>query len=251
MGPEEFRRAAHELVDWVADYRQALAEFPVRSSVAPGEVAAALPSMAPERAEGLDALMADLDGVIVPGLTHAQHPRNFAWFPSNASLSSVLGDILAAGIGALGITWQSAPALTELETVVCDWARQLCGLSDKWKGTIYDGASTASLVALLVAREQASGHSQRSGGLQAEKHPLTVYCSTEAHSSVTKAVLLAGYGTDNLRLVPVNKPGREMDVAALSALMAEDVSSGRRPAAVVATAGTTATTAFDPIGDVC
>ncbi|HTT89642.1 MAG TPA: pyridoxal-dependent decarboxylase [Acidimicrobiales bacterium] len=251
MGPEEFRRAAHELVDWVADYRQALAQLPVRSSVAPGEVAAALPSMAPEQAEGLDALMADLDGVIVPGLTHAQHPRNFAWFPSNASLSSVLGDILAAGIGALGITWQSAPALTELETVVCDWARQLCGLSDKWKGTIYDGASTASLVALLVAREQASGHSQRSGGLQAEKHPLTVYCSTEAHSSVTKAVLLAGYGTDNLRLVPVNKPGREMDVAALSALMAEDVSSGRRPAAVVATAGTTATTAFDPIADVC
>ena len=122
--------------------------------VAPGEVVAALPPVPPEAAEPLEALIADLDRVIVPGLTHAQHPRNFAWFPSNASLSSVLGDIVAAGIGALGITWQSAPALTELEQVVCDWARQLCGLSDQWKGTIYDGASTASLVALLVARER-------------------------------------------------------------------------------------------------
>lgn len=251
MGPEEFRRAAHELVDWVADYRARVASLSVRSSVAPGEVAAALPTKAPEEAEPLEALMADLDRVIVPGLTHVQHPRNFAWFPSNASLASVLGDILAAGIGALGITWQSAPALTELEQVVCDWARQLCGLSEKWKGTIYDGASSASLVALLVAREQASGHSQRAGGLQGEARPLTVYCSTEAHSSVTKAALLAGYGADNLRLVPVKKPGREMDVGALAALMAEDAAAGRRPAAVVATAGTTATTAFDPLGDIC
>jgi aromatic-L-amino-acid/L-tryptophan decarboxylase len=251
VGPEEFRRAGHELVDWVADYRARVAGLPVRSDVAPGEVIGALPAHPPEVAEPLEALVADLDRVIVPGLTHAQHPRNFAWFPSNASLSSVLGDILAAGIGALGITWQSAPALTELEQVVCDWARQVCGLSDNWRGTIYDGASIASLVALLVARECASGNSQRAGGLQGEKHPLTVYCSAEAHSSVTKAALLAGYGAGNLRLVPVKKPGREMDVMALAALMADDAASGRRPAAVVATAGTTATTAFDSIADVC
>ena len=135
----------------------------------------------------------------------------------------MLGDIVAAGIGALGITWQSAPALTELEQVVCEWARQLCGLSGKWKGTIYDGASTASLVALLVARESATGNSQRAGGLQGEEHPLTVYCSAEAHSSVTKAALLAGYGAGNLRLVPVVKPGREMDVSVLASLLAEDV----------------------------
>jgi aromatic-L-amino-acid decarboxylase len=251
VGPEEFRRAGHELVDWVADYRSRVAGLPVRSGVAPGEVMAALPAVAPEVAEPLEALIADLDRVIVPGLTHAQHPRNFAWFPSNASLSSVLGDIVAAGIGALGITWQSAPALTELEQVVCEWARQLCGLSAKWKGTIYDGASIASLVALLVARESATGNSQRAGGLQGEEHPLTVYCSAEAHSSVTKAALLAGYGAGNLRLVPVIKPGREMDVSVLASLLAEDVSRGCRPAAIVATAGTTATTAFDPIADVC
>jgi len=251
VGPEEFRRAGHELVDWVADYRSRVAGLPVRSGVAPGEVLAALAPNPPEAAEPLESLIADLDNVIVPGLTHAQHPRNFAWFPSNASLSSVLGDIVAAGIGALGISWQSAPALTELEQVVCDWARQLCALSGSWNGTIYDGASTASLAALLVARENATDGSQQRAGLQGEKTPLTVYCSAEAHSSVTKAALLAGYGAGNLRLVPVRRPGREMDVTALGSLMAEDVASGRRPAAVVATAGTTATTAFDPLAEVC
>jgi aromatic-L-amino-acid decarboxylase len=192
-----------------------------------------------------------LDRVIVPGLTHTQHPANFAWFPSNAALSSVLGDIVAGGLGALGLSWQSAPALTELEQVVCDWARQLCGLSAGWKGTITDGASTACLVALLVARERATDGSQRRGGLQAEAAPLTVYCSAEAHSSVTKGALLAGYGADNLRLVPVRRPGREMDAAALAALMQGDAAAGRRPTAVVATAGTTATTAFDPLADIC
>jgi aromatic-L-amino-acid/L-tryptophan decarboxylase len=251
VDPEEFRQAAHELVDWVADYRLKVADLPVRSDVAPGEVVAALPTAPPEAPERLDALIADLDRVIVPGLTHTQHPRNFAWFPSNAALSSVLGDIVAAGIGALGITWQSAPALTELEQVVCDWARQLCGLSGAWRGTIYDGASTASLVALLVARERVTDGSQRRGGLQAEEHPLTAYCSAEAHSAVTKAALLAGYGAENLRLIPPRPRGREMDVTALASSMADDVAAGRRPAAVVATAGTTATTAFDPLADVC
>ena len=251
MGPEEFRRAGHELVDWVADYLLGVAGLPVRSSVVPGAVARALPSSPPEAPEPLEALIADLDKVIVPGLTHTQHPANFAWFPSNASLASVLGDMVAGGLGALGLSWQSAPALTELEQVVCDWARQLCGLSASWQGTIGDGASTATLVALLVAREQASSGSQRGGGLQAEAAPLTVYCSAEAHSSVTKAALLAGYGAGNLRLVPVRRPGRAMDVDALATLVSSDVAAGRRPAAIVATAGTTATTAFDPLADIC
>ncbi|MGH9107287.1 MAG: pyridoxal phosphate-dependent decarboxylase family protein [Acidimicrobiales bacterium] len=250
MGPEEFRKAGHELVDWVADFRARLPALPVRSAVAPGEVAAALPPGPPEAPEALGALLADLDEIVVPGLTHVQHPGNFAWFPANSCLASVLGDIAAAGLGALGLSWQSAPALTELEQVVCDWARQLCGLSAGWQGTIGDGASTASLVVLLAAREQASGSSQRRGGLQAERQPLTVYCSAEAHSSVTKAALLAGYGAANLRLVPVRRPGREMDTDALEAMLSHDVASGRRPAAVVATAGTTATTAFDPLAEI-
>ena len=168
VGPEEFRRAGHELVDWVADYRLRVEDLPVRAQVAPGDVLSALAPGPPEAPEPLAALIADLDRVIVPGLTHTQHPGNFAWFPSNASLSSVLGDIVAGGLGALGLSWQSAPALTELEQVVCDWARQLCGLSADWKGTITDGASTACLVALLVARERATDGCQRRGGLQAE-----------------------------------------------------------------------------------
>lgn len=250
MEPEEFRRAAHELVDWVADFRLRVGDLPVRSRVSPGDVAAALPAEAPESPEPFAAFLADLDGVVVPGLTHVQHPGHFAWFPSNASLASVLGDIAAAGLGALGLSWQSAPALTEVEQVVCDWARRLCGLSDAWSGTISDGASTATLVALLVAREKATGGSQRAGGLQAEDRPLTVYCSQEAHSSVTKAVLLAGYGAANLRAVPLRYPDRGMAPDALDEMMAADVAQGRRPAAVVATAGTTATTAFDPLAEV-
>ncbi|MGO9198476.1 MAG: pyridoxal phosphate-dependent decarboxylase family protein [Acidimicrobiales bacterium] len=247
MDPEEFRRAGHELIDWIADYRTRVADLPVRSSVGPGDVAGALPESPPDEPETLEAVIADLDSTIIPGLTHAQHPGNFAWFPSNASLASVLGDMAASGIGALGITWQSAPALTEVEQVVCDWMRQLAGLSDSWKGTILDGASSACLVALLVARERASDGSQRRGGLQAEPRPLTVYCSADAHSSVAKAALLAGYGAENLRLVPVRSPGREMDSAALEAMIKSDVQAGSRPAAVVATAGTTGTTAFDEL----
>src|SRR5579875_4048145 len=209
MDPEEFRRAGHELVDWIADYRLRAATLPVRARVRPGEVLGALPASPPEEAAAFAEILHDLDAVVVPGLTHTQHPRNFAWFPSNASLASVLGDLVAAGIGALGISWQSAPALTELEQVVCDWARQLCGLSPAWHGTIYDGASTACLVALLVARERAlagSAGSQREAGLQAAASPLVVYTSPEAHSSVPKAALLAGFGASNLRFVPVRRP---------------------------------------------
>ncbi|MHB8458313.1 MAG: pyridoxal phosphate-dependent decarboxylase family protein, partial [Acidimicrobiales bacterium] len=250
MDPEEFRRAAHELIDWIADYRVAVAKLPVRSKVGPGEVASSLPSSPPLAPEPFDAVLADLDSIVIPGLTHMQHPRSFAWFPSNASLSSVLGDFATAGIGALGITWQSAPALTELEQVMCDWMRQLTGLSEAWRGTILDGASTACLVALLVARERASNSSARRGGLQAEPAPLTVYCSADAHASVSKAALLSGYGTENLRLVPVASPWRQLVAAELDAMMTADEEAGRHPAAVVATAGTTTTTAFDPIGDV-
>lgn len=250
MDPQEFRRAGHELVDWIADYRERVPSLPVRAAVAPGDVLGSLPPSPPAVPEDLARVLSDLEAIIVPGLTHAQHPRNFAWFPSNASLSSVLGDLAAAGLGALGITWQSAPALTELEQVMCDWMRQLCGLGEGWQGTITDGASSACLVALLVARERATKGSQRRGGLQAEAEPLTVYCSSEAHSSVMKAALLAGFGADNVRAVPAPAPAREMDVTSLDELMGADRAAGRRPAAVVATAGTTATTAFDPLGEV-
>ena len=250
MTPEEFRAAAHELVDWIADYRASVSDRPVRSEVAPGWVRDQLAGPPPESPVSLDVLMNDLSSVVVPGVTQTQSPGYYAWFPSNAALESVLGDIAASGLGALGITWQSAPALTEVEEVVTDWLRELCGLSDDWHGAIHDTASTACLVAMLVARERATGLSEDRGGLQAEASPLVVYASTQAHSSVPKAVLLAGYGRDNLRLVPVDPVTLAMDPEALRRLMAEDVAAGRRPAAVVASLGTTGTTAFDPVTEI-
>jgi aromatic-L-amino-acid decarboxylase len=248
--PEEFRTAGHALVDWVADHRERLAELPVAARTAPGEVAAGLAPSAPDRPEPLADVLADLERVVVPGLTQVQSPRYFGWFPSNASLASVLGDLASGGLGALGISWASAPALTEMEEVVTDWLRQATGLAPGWRGVIHDTASTACLVALLAARERAGGHSAARGGLQSLERPLVVYTSEQAHSSVDKAAVLAGYGAANVRHVAVDPPTFALDPGALAAAMAADAAAGRVPAAVVATVGTTATTAVDPVADV-
>ncbi|MEZ5094524.1 aspartate aminotransferase family protein [Nocardioides sp.] len=249
MTPEEFRQAAHELVDWIADYRASVADRPVLAQVAPGQVAAGIAPHAPESPEPWSEVLADLDRVVVPGVTQVQHPGFFGWFPSNASLASVLGDLASSGIGALGITWQSAPALTEVEQVVTEWLRELTGLSDAWIGAIHDTASTACLVAMLAARERATSYAEARGGLQAEAQPLVVYTTAHAHSSVPKAVLLAGFGGDNLRYIDVDGT-YAMRPDALAAAMAEDVAAGRRPAAVVAAVGTTGTTAVDPVREI-
>ncbi len=250
MGPEEFRAAGHELIDWIADYRARIPELPVQAQVVPGEVAGKLPASAPAEAEPFSRLLADLDSIVVPGVTQVQHPRYFGWFPANATLSSALGDLASAGIGALGITWQSAPALTEVEEVVVEWLRELTGLPGSWQGVIQDTASTACLVALLVARERATDYSEVRGGLQAESAPLTVYTTEHAHSSVRKAVALAGFGRDNLRLVGVDPETYAMRPDALAKALEEDVKAGRRPAAVVVSAGTTGTTAVDPLAEI-
>jgi aromatic-L-amino-acid decarboxylase len=249
MTPEEFRAAGHTLIDWIADFREHLPELPVQSTMAPGEVVAALPSTPPDGVDGIADLIADLDRVIVPGMTQVQHPRHVGWFPSNAALASVLGDLASSGLGGLGISWQSAPALTELETVVCDWMRQLTGLGENWHGAIQDTASTACLVALLAARERAGGYSLEHGGLQSVPQPLVVYASDQAHSSVAKAALLAGFGRDNLRLIDTDPVTRAMLPAALEAAIKADVAAGRQPAAVVVSVGTTATTAIDPLAE--
>jgi aromatic-L-amino-acid decarboxylase len=250
MTPEEFRAAAHELVDWIADFRERIPELAVQAPVEPGDIRRALPTSPPTEREPLSALLSDLDDVIVPGLTQVQHPRHFGWFPSNASLASVLGDFTSSGLGALGLTWQSAPALTELEEVCCDWMRQLYGLPDDWRGTIHDTASTAALVAMLCAREQASQHSQSSGGLQAQPAPLVVYASDQAHSSVPKAVLLAGFGRDNLRLVASEPWTHAMSTSALADAIRTDLAEGRVPAAIIVAIGSTGTTAVDPLREV-
>ena len=246
MTPEEFRALGHRLVDWVADYRAGLDQLPVMAPVEPGSIKAQLPASPPEQPEGFDAILADLDRIIVPGLSHWQHPSFFGYFPANSALSSVLGDYLSTGLGVLGLSWQAGPAITELEETTTDWVRQLVGLSDAWTGVIQDTASTGSLVALLCARERTTRYGLAGGGLQAEPAPLIVYGSSQSHSSVDKAALLAGFGRRNVRSIPVDA-AHGMDPAALDAAIRADVAEGRRPCAVVATTGTTATTAMDPI----
>lgn len=250
MTPEEFREAGHELIDWIADLRTRTESLPVLAQVEPGDTSARFDTSPPAGGASISDLIDTLDSDIVPGVTQVQHPMHFGWFPSNASLASVLGDLASSGIGSLGISWESSPALTEVEEVVCDWMRQLVGLSDAWKGTIHDTASTACLVALLVARERASDLSQNRGGMQSVERPLVVYTSPHAHSSVVKAALLAGYGWDNIRTVDCDDLTLAMRPEALEAAMLGDLEDGKMPAVVVATVGTTGTTAIDPVADI-
>lgn len=246
MTPEEFRQHGHQLIDWVADFRAGIANRPVMAQVEPGAIKAQLPASPPQQPETFAQILADLDSLIVPGLSHFQHPRFFGYFPSNSLLDSVLGDYLSTGLSALGLSWQSAPALTEVEEVMTDWIRQMTGLSAAWSGVIQDTASTSTLVALLCARERSSNFSLAHGGLQAETAPLTVYVSKYSHSSVEKAALLAGFGRDNVRVVDVDA-NFALDPAHLAALIQADRAAGKQPCAIVATTGTTTTTALDPI----
>lgn len=246
MTPEEFRQAGHELIDWIADYRARVAELPVMSPLAPGEARAQLPAAPPDAPEPFAGVLRDLEAIIVPGLSHWQHPSFFGYFPANSELASVLGDYLSTGLGVLGLSWQSSPALSELEEVVTDWMRQMVGLSEAWSGVIQDTASTSTLLALLCARERASNYSLARGGLQAEPRALVVYASAQSHSSVEKAALLAGFGRANVHVIPTDD-AYAMRANALADAIAADRAAGLLPCAVVATTGTTATTALDPV----
>ncbi len=250
MTPEEFRSAGHQLIDWIADYRSNLEQRPVRAQIEPGDIRRALAQTPPESPIGAEKLLAELEQKIVPGITQVQHPMHYGWFPSNASLASTLGDIASSGLGCLGISWESCPALTELEEVMCDWMRQLTGLSQNWEGCIQDTASTSCLTALLIARERASDYSENRGGLQAEDKPLIVYTTEEAHSSVVKAALLAGFGRNNLRMVSISADTRAMSAAALAQQIEADFAAGNLPCAIVASVGSTGVTAFDPIAEI-
>ncbi|HTL91420.1 MAG TPA: pyridoxal-dependent decarboxylase, partial [Steroidobacteraceae bacterium] len=195
MNVEEFRRFGHELIDWIADYREKAqsGELPVMSRAAPGALKAALPGAAPQAAEPFDAVLRDLTKLILPACSHFQSPGFYGYFPSNSSLSAVLGDCASTGLAQLGLNWQASPALTELEEVTTDWLRQMLDLSPAWSGVIQDTASTTTLVALLCARERATEYGLARGGLQESERPLTVYASSQSHSSVDKAALLAGF----------------------------------------------------------
>lgn len=247
MTPEEFRKAGHELIDWIGDYRASIERLPVRAQVAPGQVRSGLDPNPPETPHAFQDILKDLQDIVVPGVTQVQHPMHFGWFPSNASLASILGDIASSGMGTLGISWESCPSLTEVEEVVCDWMRLLTGLSEAWEGTIHDTASTACLTALMLAREKSSDYSESRGGLQSLEQPLIIYTTEEAHSSVRKAALLAGFGADNIRNVAMDPATRSMSIEALKKTIAGDIASGAVPSVVIASIGSTGITAIDPL----
>ncbi len=251
MDIEEFRRFGHQLIDWIADYRSGAyrGDFPVMPSLTPGAVKRALPGEPPVEPERFEAVLADLNRVILPACSQWLDPRFFGYFPSNNSLSAALGDYVSTGLAQLGLNWQASPALTELEEVTTDWLRQMMGLSEGWSGVIQDTASTGALVALICARERATDHSAARGGLQAADKPLVVYVSNQAHSSVDKAALLAGFGRANVHVVPVNEHF-SMRSDALAELIRADIAAGCSPCAVVATIGSTTTTACDPLAEI-
>lgn len=249
MTPESFRDLGHRIVDWIADYRAEIESRPVMSRVAPGDVRRQLPEAPPERGGNLSGVIADLDCIILPGITHWNHPAFFAYFPSNMDLSAVLAEMVIAGLGVQGMSWQTSPVATELEDVVMDWLRQMLGLPPDFTGVIHDTASTATLVAILCARERATNYSQNRGGLQDERDRLTVYASSEVHSSIEKAVLLAGIGKTYLRLIETGDD-HAMKIDKLAAAVDEDVRAGFKPCAIVAAVGTTGTCAFDPVAKI-
>jgi aromatic-L-amino-acid decarboxylase len=244
MDAEQFRKLGHALVDWIAQYRETLEERPVMSQVRPGDIKARLPSQPPEQGGRAGELIARLEADVLPGITHWNHPGFFAYFPAITSYASILGDLACAGLGVQGMSWQTSPAATEIEEVMMDWLRQMVGLSSAWTGVIQDTASTATLGALICAREKTLGFAQT--GLQRAEAALTVYASTETHSSIEKATVLAGFGKAHLRLIPTDER-RAIRVDALADAIDRDRARGLRPCAVVATAGTTNTTAFDPV----
>jgi aromatic-L-amino-acid decarboxylase len=248
MTPDEFRRYGHELVDFIADYRARVerGEFPVMASVRPGELRAKLPATPPTDPEPFATALRDLERLVLPACTHWQDPRFFGYFPSNSLPAAVLGDLASTGLAQLGLNWQASPALTELEEVMTDWLRQMLGLAGDWSGVIQDTASSASFVALVCARERATQYEATRRGLQGVAKPLVVYVSSQSHSSIEKAALLAGYGREYVRVVPVDA-AFAMRANALAAMIAEDRAAGRLPCAIVATCGTTPTTAIDPI----
>jgi aromatic-L-amino-acid decarboxylase len=256
MSPEEFRAAGYKAVDWLAEYMANVETYPVLSTVQPGWVREQLPGSAPEEGEPFEAILQDMDRVIMPGITHWQSPNFFAYFPANTSGPSVLAEMVSAGLGVQGMLWLTSPACTELETHMLDWVAELMGLpegfrsSSKGGGVIQDSASSAVLCALLAAREKTTGGQTNRTGSRA---PLVVYATDQAHSSVDKAVRIAGVGSDNIRRVSTDGD-LAMQPEVLDRLISEDKAAGMVPCMAVATVGTTATGAIDPIkeiGDVC
>ena len=252
MTAEQFRHYGREVVDWIADYYERIETLPVLSPVKPGEIRSLLPSSPPFQGETFEALLRDMDKVILPGVTHWQSPNFFAFFPANASGPSILGDLLSSALGVQGMLWATSPACTELETQVMDWLVAMLGLPEKFLstssggGVIQDTASSASLCALLAARERTTNYVSNRKGCDGR---LVAYTSTQAHSSLEKAAMISGIGMDNLRLIDVDE-SFAMDPVALAAKISRDKAAGLVPFFVSATVGTTSSNAMDPLPEI-
>ena len=249
MTPEEFRIHAHRFVDWMADYMADVERLPVRAQTRPGEIASALPPSPPEAGEDMEAVFADFERIVMPGMTHWQHPRFFAYFPANSSPPSVLAEMLTAALGAQCMLWQTSPAATEMETRMLDWLRQAIGLPEGFSGVIQDSASSAILCALLTARERATGGAANEQGLAGAGAAPVAYTSDQAHSATEKGAKIAGYGRNHVRLVETGGDFA-MRPDALDAAIRADRAAGLLPACIVASMGTTGVGAVDRLDEI-
>lgn len=256
MTPEQFRREGKKMIDWIADYYENIEKFPVLSQVKPNEIKDKLPKVPPQNGESFDKIMKDVDEIIMPGITHWQSPNFFAYFPANTSFPSILGDLASSGLGVQGMIWATSPAATELETRVLDWLADMMDMPEKFKststggGVIQDTASTSALTAVIAARERATKFESNKNGV---RQKLVAYVSTQTHTSLEKAIKMAGIGKENLRAIEVNEKFA-MHPGLLEKQIQQDKENGLHPFFVCATIGTTSSNAMDPvceIGEIC
>src|SRR5215204_5314965 len=250
MSREDFRHVGHDLIDWIADYFQNIDELPVLAAIEPGDLKAQLPSVPPTNGEAMEQIMADVDRLIVPALTHWSHPSFFAYFATSTSAPGIFGEMLAAAFDNKAMLWRTSPASTELEDVVLDWLRQMMGLDPGMSGIIYDTASVSSLHAIAAAREGVEKRIREEGMSGRTDLPLLrVYVSEHSHSSIEKAVITLGLGQRGLRKIPTDSQFR-MDTRALAEAINEDKRNGYLPFCIVATVGTTSTSSIDPVAEI-
>jgi aromatic-L-amino-acid decarboxylase len=247
MNSGEFRKTGHEFVDWMADYLEGIENYPVKPDIEPGDIYQKLPEQAPKQAESIDAIFSDFKEIILPGMTHWQSPSFHAYFPGNNSKPSILAEMLTATMGAQCMVWATSPAATELEDRVMEWLRQMVGLNDNWVGSIQSGASDATLNAILTAREKASGFNTNESGLASNNY--RIYASEQIHSSIDKAIAIAGIGKGNLVKIAVDEAfalqANELEIA-----IEQDIKDGRKPLMIIAALGTTGSTAIDPLSKI-
>lgn len=252
MDLQDFRKNAHKFVDWMADYMENIEQYPVKPPTKPGEILAQLPEHAPTNPENMDDIFKDFQDIIMPGMTHWQHPGFMAYFPGNASPPSILAEMLTSAVAAQCMSWQTSPAATELEERVMDWLRDMIGLPSSFHGVIQDTASTAMLVAFLTARERLNDYKTNHSGLNnAGLH--CCYASAEVHSSTDKGIRMAGLGSDNLRKIPLDE-NFSMIPEQLEKAIVADIAAGHKPTCVIATLGSTSLSSIDPlqaIGEIC